>query len=221
MPKVSEEHFEKIRSHILDSAIQVCLEKPVYLVTMRDIVLEAKMSQGGVYQYFSNIDALFASILNSNLISIEMQSDIQTLLSENYNPYIILENILNYTGILIEKTLKGKEKIFFELSALYSNEPERFSKIRNKISQISFLEVLHQSIKNFIIEKTEARQFKPRILLEDLLKFIETSISGMIQNELLMNRTNPFNRNDSNTNIKKMINTLSLSIRYLLGEETN
>ena len=49
MPKVSDAYFEKKRNEILDAAYAVAMEKPVYTVSMRDIIQRSGLSQGGIY----------------------------------------------------------------------------------------------------------------------------------------------------------------------------
>ena len=56
MPKVNQEYFENKRKIILEAAMRVFQRKPAYSVTMKDIVKESGLSQGGVYKYYSNID---------------------------------------------------------------------------------------------------------------------------------------------------------------------
>lgn len=41
MPKVSEDYFKKKRDEILDAAYQVVMEKPIYSVSLRDIIQKA------------------------------------------------------------------------------------------------------------------------------------------------------------------------------------
>ena len=64
MPKVDKSYFEKKKNKILEAAFSVCMKKPVYSVTMSDIISETGLSQGGVYKYFSNIDDIFIALTN-------------------------------------------------------------------------------------------------------------------------------------------------------------
>ena len=45
MPKVSEDYFKKKRDEILDAAYQVVMEKPIYSVSLRDIIQKSGLSQ--------------------------------------------------------------------------------------------------------------------------------------------------------------------------------
>ena len=70
MPKVNEEYFENKRKIILEAAMRVFQRKPAYSVTMKDIVKESKLSQGGVYKYYSNIDQIVVALLNTSSIEV-------------------------------------------------------------------------------------------------------------------------------------------------------
>mgnify|MGYP000316821544 FL=1 len=68
MPKVSKEYFDNKRKIILDAALKVFSKKPSYTVSMKDIIKESKLSHGGVYKYYSNIDDIIISLINRNKI---------------------------------------------------------------------------------------------------------------------------------------------------------
>ena len=77
MPKVNQEYFENKRKIILEAAMKVFLKKPAYSVTMKDIIKEAELSQGGVYKYYSNIDDIVISLLNSKKTNINPKDIIE------------------------------------------------------------------------------------------------------------------------------------------------
>lgn len=54
MPKVSDEHRERVRDQILDAAIECFVERGVRLTTMADIIAESGLSAGAIYGYFSS-----------------------------------------------------------------------------------------------------------------------------------------------------------------------
>ena len=53
MPKVTEEYIESKRRMIVDACYQVCLRKPVEMVTISDVIAETGMSQGAIYRYYN------------------------------------------------------------------------------------------------------------------------------------------------------------------------
>ena len=44
MPKVTQEYFDNKRKKIVDCAYQVCLRKPVEMVTISDVIAETGLS---------------------------------------------------------------------------------------------------------------------------------------------------------------------------------
>jgi len=63
MPRVSEEYIANKRRAIIDAAHNICLRKPVGMVTMTDIINETGMAQGGIYRYFEDIDDIFRAMI--------------------------------------------------------------------------------------------------------------------------------------------------------------
>ncbi|GGF13077.1 TetR family transcriptional regulator [Halobacillus andaensis] len=66
-PKVSQEHLEQRRANILAAAKRVFSKQGYTKTTMKDVMEEAKVSRGGLYQYFSNKEDLYEALLKENL----------------------------------------------------------------------------------------------------------------------------------------------------------
>ncbi|WP_425802399.1 TetR/AcrR family transcriptional regulator [Desulfitobacterium sp. Sab5] len=62
-PKVSLEHKERKRQEILQAALRVFREKGFEPTTMQDIVIEAGISRGGLYSYFSSTEEIFLTLV--------------------------------------------------------------------------------------------------------------------------------------------------------------
>ena len=62
MPKVTEEYLESKRQMIVDACYQVCLRKPVGMVTISDVIAETGMSQGAIYRYYNGLDEILADM---------------------------------------------------------------------------------------------------------------------------------------------------------------
>lgn len=100
MPKVSKEYFDNKRKIILDAALKVFSKKPSYTVSMKDIIKESKLSHGGVYKYYSNIDDIIISLINRNKILV--------------NPKDIIKNNYDYPEKAIFEFLEAYKNYFFE-----------------------------------------------------------------------------------------------------------
>ena len=63
MPKVTQEYYEKKKEMIVEAAYQVCLKKPVEMVTISDVIAETGMSMGAIYRYYDGLDEILADML--------------------------------------------------------------------------------------------------------------------------------------------------------------
>ena len=66
MPKVTEEYLTGKRNLILECTNEILIEKPLYQITMRDIIKKAGFSQGAIYRYYANIDEIYIDLINTN-----------------------------------------------------------------------------------------------------------------------------------------------------------
>ena len=66
-PKVSKEHKEQRRANILEAARDVFIEHGYEKTTMKHIMDAANVSRGGLYQYFSNKEDVYETILEEGL----------------------------------------------------------------------------------------------------------------------------------------------------------
>ncbi|MFD2611664.1 TetR/AcrR family transcriptional regulator [Paenibacillus gansuensis] len=217
MPKVKEEHYELKKLEILEAAKRVASRKPIYHVTMRDVVLEAGMSQGGVYKYFSNIDELFAALLGQNSLTSEVKSEIDAIFEEDKDPMIVLRDFLDYVGAFIETSVNGSGKIIHELIAFYANEPERFEKVSSQLLQASTLDYLQKKFIRFLQVQVDANRFQPAVPLEEAIAFIATAING-ITHDALMAQNAVYARNLMPApKIQRLMNTLYIAMSSILG----
>ncbi|MBT2644721.1 TetR/AcrR family transcriptional regulator [Bacillus sp. ISL-41] len=97
-PKVSQEHMEQRRAEILKAAENVFIEYGYERATMKHIMDAANVSRGGLYQYFSNKEAVFETILEEGL-SIEMDETLE-MLKENATSYwdMLMKTIFGEDG---------------------------------------------------------------------------------------------------------------------------
>lgn len=63
MPKVSPDHLDARRNHILESATRCIARKGLGNTTMSDILAEAGLSAGAVYHYFSGKHDILQAVL--------------------------------------------------------------------------------------------------------------------------------------------------------------
>ena len=218
MPKVSEEYFDNKRKIILDAALKVFSKKPSYTVSMKDIIKESKLSQGGVYKYYSNIDDIIISLINRNKIEVNPKD----IINENYNnpEKVIFEFLETYKNCFFETT-KEYGKIFFELFPLILNDRSRFKKYVKKInSSVNFVYWI-ETLFAYFDKKIKEKYFNPIANSQNVYMQIVSILKG-IETELIL--TKYYNKKgeykiDLETELDDLIETIYKTILFLMGSK--
>ena len=132
MPKVDEEYFENKRKIILNAAMRVFQRKPAYSVTMKDIVNESGLSQGGVYKYYSNIDEIVVALLNTITVPVKPK---ELLDKYSNDPEKAIFELFNAFRKFFFITAKEFGKIMFELQPMFFNKMERLKILKDNINK--------------------------------------------------------------------------------------
>ncbi len=220
MPKVNEEYFTEIRNQILKAAFEVCKRKPAYEVTMSDIVAQTGMSQGGVYNYFGNIDAVFAALIDKANTLGNYSEQIDKILESKKNYSTKLKELFSLSEQYFSDMLISYNKILFELSSLFAYNQEKQKAIYKQVKTSSTFEYLTKCAAETIIQGVQKGEFKPLVSVEEILAFLVASFDGIIRDITLTKcyakkggQKAPFQFEE-----KKLINSLYLSIMALLGK---
>ena len=218
MPKVSEGYFDNKRKIILDAALKVFSKKPSYTVSMKDIIKESKLSQGGVYKYYSNIDDIIISLINRNKIEVNPKD----IINENYNnpEKVIFEFLETYKNCFFETT-KEYGKIFFELFPLILNDRSRFKKYVKKInSSVNFVYWI-ETLFVYFDKKIKEKYFNPIANSQNVYMQIVSILKG-IETELIL--TKYYNKKgeykiDLETELDDLIKSIYKTILFLMGSK--
>ena len=81
MPKVSNAYKEEKNTQILDAALNIFMNKPLYEITMLDVVNKLGASKGGVYRYFTDIDHIIVTLINRETEELDYRADIDRIIS--------------------------------------------------------------------------------------------------------------------------------------------
>ena len=218
MPKVSEEYFEGKRKIILDAALKVFSKKPSYTVSMKDIIKESKLSQGGVYKYYSNIDDIIISLINRNKIEVNPKD----IINENYNnpEKAIFEFLEAYKNYFFETT-KEYGKIFFELFPMLINDKKRIKRYANKTNSITNPSYWFKELFDYLDDKTKTKYFNP-ISDSSFIYFQIISIMRGIGTELIIKKY--YNKKgeykiDFEVKLDDLIETIYKTILFLMGSK--
>ena len=218
MPKVSKEYFDNKRKIILDAALKVFSKKPSYTVSMKDIIKESKLSQGGVYKYYSNIDDIIISLINKNKILVSPKD----IINENYDcpEKAIFEFLEAYKNYFFEAT-KECSKIFFELFPMLINDKKRIKRYANKTNSIANPSYWFKELFDYLEEKTKTKYFNPISNSLNIYIQISSMLEG-VETELVF--TKYYDKKgeykiDLETELDDLIKSIYKTILFLMGSK--
>ena len=229
MPKVNQEYFENKRKIILEAAMRVFQRKPAYSVTMKDIVKESGLSQGGVYKYYSNIDKIVVALLNTSNITVNPKELLNEYMDD---PEKAIFELFDAFRRFFFITAKEFGKMMFELQAFFFNNKERLQTLKDNINKNLILHYWFVELLRFIDKKIDEKYFNPILEPHDIYMQMIVAVSG-IGNELILNKYYDLNRKlyyykgdngerakkDLEVNLDNLIDTLYKTLLILLGSK--
>ena len=187
MPKMSAEYLEQKRNSFLDAAYKVCMKKPMYEVSMRDIISAAGGSQGNIYRYYSNLDEVLIALINRESVHCDIKALTDEAISSCQTPEKVIFDIFSVWEKAVLVNLVGIGKIYYELSVIYVSDKERLSRFTSNIHFSSNEGYLWEKLYDFIMQKISEGYFKPKLPIDDIVKFHVTSIDGITRDLILCN----------------------------------
>jgi len=182
LPKVTDEYLAEKKEYILECTAEILREKPLYLITMRDIIKQAGFSQGAIYRYYGNIDEIYIDYINKHTTKTSLEERIDSLLSLKQTEKEILTECFVAMGEYIEELLRsGTGKTFFELLILYSPDQEKSMNVFPRLKFKQSLEYAQMKILTYTMDNIAKGIFIPQIPLESLILFVRAFIDGIAQ----------------------------------------
>ena len=150
MPKVTKEYVDKKKNEIVDAAIRVCKSKPAYTVTIRDVVKECGISQGGMYHYFSCIEEIFGEIVNRAYCEMNFTAEADRIFDSGKQPSEIIEDSLMLLGEMMDSFFDRFGNLIFELEMIYLEKPEGAKKMRERFTANEDAQALVFKVKGIV-----------------------------------------------------------------------
>ncbi|MDR2939354.1 MAG: TetR/AcrR family transcriptional regulator [Clostridiales bacterium] len=125
MPKVNAAYFENKRNTILDAVENICKVKPLYKLTMKDIIEAAGLSTGAVYAAFSDIDEVLIAFFNRFRKNLDFAGDTGEILQSQNPPEGKLQMLFRYFLEHARTTVESYGKINYEMSAVITDVHRR------------------------------------------------------------------------------------------------
>ena len=224
MPKVTEEYIQNKKNKIINAAYTLCLKQTVSTVTMQDIIDETGLSQGGIYRFYKDIDAIFSDMILflRQKESIKEKLDEILAQADELPPREITNLIFDMLADFMKRELMGIEKIDFELSVLAMNNPARVDKILKNIPGMGNMEYLTMRTMEYFINQAASGRIHPRVCVEELLSFISSAYTG-IQTNCIVYNCYQYEENPLTALYQPdvQLKTLARTVNYLIGEEAD
>jgi len=177
MPKVTEEYKKEKIERIVKATIEVLKIKPLYDVTMLDVIKAAGLSKGGIYLYFKDIDELFVEAIN--MIGREQDTIEFTTALNDESIESSLISIFEKLGNYIDSSPAIISKLRFELMIYISNNPEKITTIMSKL-QLKNIGIQFMENVTILIQKgIEENVFRKEVPLEIVMNNISAYIDGI------------------------------------------
>lgn len=185
MPKVKKDYFENKKNAILDTVEEICKTKPLYKLTMKDIIKETGLSPGAVYASFSDIDEVIAALINRLSVTVDFIGATNRIMQTKSTPEEIIQNLFDYIIELIHSTITSYGKVFHELNTVII-DAERGKKITDGLHEIQMYSYLLDAIKGVIEENIANGYFKPTLSIESIYALIFAFFDGLIRDLTLV-----------------------------------
>lgn len=177
-PKVSEEYKKQKKIDLLQAAKRVFINKGYTRATMQDIIDEAGVSRGALYDYFDNIEHVYLELLQygdqQDMNYFHAESSESTA-GTNTSWQQLLEWITKQQHEIehIDQTLLLANSEFF-LSSNYRKNKEKYPYIMTRYQQI--IDVLT----HFFERGTAHGDFSPRLSAESISRYLVTFVDGLM-----------------------------------------
>jgi len=179
MPKVGKEYFADKKNAIIAAAIRVCESKPAYAVTLRDIAREAKISTGGIYNYFTSIDEIFSEIINMAHDELSFANELKNIFDSDIPPEQIIIESFAAIGRMMDGLHRQFGSLISELAHLYIADDERRKKMEEITRINDGLAVFYRMLENFIDEGVANSYFKTNIPKKQILFMVANMVEGL------------------------------------------
>jgi AcrR family transcriptional regulator len=185
MPKVNDDYYDAKKKSIIKAAIGVCSREPIYRITMKDVITEAKLSKGGIYLYYSNIDEILIDVINNYNPESDYRKQLDSIISGKASPDEKLRILFQFIGEYMQHVPLLVGKIQFELTILLTIDSERANKILLGTVQQQSGQYFNQQVISIINQGISSGLFHPALPIPDIFTFVSASIDGIVQDQVL------------------------------------
>lgn len=182
MPKVTDEYLADKRSYILKCTDEILTKKPLYAITMQDIIKKAGFSHGIIYHYYANLDEIYVDYINKNTTCNSLEQSMDALLSSKRPEKEIFYECIIAIGRYIEELLKSVGgRTCFEFTVLYAYDVEKRATVFPRLKFKQSLAYAQNRMVEYILSNVEKGVFHPQTPIHTLIMFAGSLIDGIAQ----------------------------------------
>lgn len=186
MPKVTESYKQEKKMAIVACLRELARTKPVYSITMQELINETGMSQGAIYRYYSDIDQVLKDLwCELNQQEIQVKKEIDEVLEEDGSPeqliydlFQLLADFYMEDGNIFNET----NRVLWELNTLYLYNKPRVRKIVGETDTDNITTYIRNRLKVYLEEYIKKGYFKPVVGMDELVALISSQFDGTVYN---------------------------------------
>ncbi|MFD3449942.1 TetR family transcriptional regulator [Microbacteriaceae bacterium 4G12] len=214
MPKVNEDYIHKKKTQILDAAFVVFQQKPLYEMTMLDVIKEARISKGGIYRYFNDIDEVIIALMNRETAKNHYKHKIDEILASTETTVGTIEALFDFLANYIHNSPATLGKFQFELTVYLANHPEKSEKFKSSLTEQENGQYLMKVLFNEITKGVNKGEFQTVFPLEDIFTYMITTIDGVVHKVVLQRC---YRANANRIDVIQIFKMISNSVLHMLG----
>jgi len=186
MPKVTDEYLETKRNFILDCVAKVYEEKPLYQVTMRDVIQKTGFSQGNIYRYYDSLDEICVALVNRYTPDGVLEKVINDIFDSGASPAEKLEKSLMALGHYMKELHQAiGARMYFHLLVHASVNFKNWETLAGKLKFKLSIDWAKEKMIKYLFENLENGEFEPIIPVDSILMFINVSFDGIADDAAL------------------------------------
>ena len=181
MPKVSDKYYEEKKNIIMDAALELTREIPLYQITMSDIIRKLKCSQGMIYKYYKSVDEIYIDLMNRETRDIEFVNKIDSILESDEREEYKLESLFQVLGnyiLAVQEKIGGK--FLYEIQVRYAFDEKKQTELLPHLIYKKNMMYFQMATINHLVQGIEMGVFCVKRPLENIANYVGTAIDGII-----------------------------------------
>lgn len=187
MPRVNKEYLIEKKNCILDCAMEIMQEKPLYQITMRDIIKKMGVSQGAIYRYYSGLEEIFMELMNRETAKITILEEMNHIVEKDCNEAEKLKLMFIELGryiIEVEESIGGK--FYFEFLVHFAFDKKNQLEVLSNLNYKQNLMAAQGIMIQYIYQMVQEGKFQPIYPMDSIVSYVSVTIDGISNDYALM-----------------------------------